>query len=43
MLISGALAGRLDNPNSEYRLTNLGPIKLKGKQHSIEVFGVSPL
>ncbi|MEL4339676.1 adenylate/guanylate cyclase domain-containing protein [Shewanella xiamenensis] len=43
MLISGALAGRLDNPNSEYRLTNLGPIKLKGKQHSIEVFGVSSL
>ncbi|MCE9685340.1 adenylate/guanylate cyclase domain-containing protein [Shewanella sp. AS16] len=42
MLISGALSGRLDNQESQYKRTHLGPIKLKGKQHSIEVFAVSP-
>lgn len=41
MLISGSLASRLENDNSQYHLANLGPIKLKGKQHSVEVFGVS--
>ncbi|QSX31766.1 adenylate/guanylate cyclase domain-containing protein [Shewanella cyperi] len=41
MLISGALASRLDRSDSDYELTDLGPVKLKGKQHSIEVFGVS--
>jgi len=41
MLISGALASRLDRNGSDYELTDLGPVKLKGKQHSIEVFGVS--
>ncbi len=41
MLISGSLESRLDNDSSQYTLTNLGPVKLKGKQHSIEVFGVS--
>jgi adenylate cyclase len=42
MLISGALATRLDEEKSQYRLTQLGPIKLKGKQHSIQVLGVTP-
>jgi adenylate cyclase len=42
MLLSGALVARLENDHSEYQLTNLGPVKLKGKQHSIEVYGVKP-
>ncbi|WP_417761256.1 adenylate/guanylate cyclase domain-containing protein [Shewanella sp.] len=42
MLLSGALVSRLDNSDSEYQLMNLGPVKLKGKQHSIEVYGVKP-
>ncbi|WP_299002593.1 adenylate/guanylate cyclase domain-containing protein [uncultured Shewanella sp.] len=41
MLISGELASRL-NLSPCYQINNLGPIKLKGKQHSIEVFSVSP-
>jgi adenylate cyclase len=41
MLISGSLESRLDQDSSQYKLSSLGPIKLKGKQHSIEVFGVS--
>ncbi|WP_299492306.1 adenylate/guanylate cyclase domain-containing protein [uncultured Shewanella sp.] len=41
MLISGELASRL-NLSPHYQLNNLGPIKLKGKQHSITVFGVNP-
>jgi adenylate cyclase len=42
MLISGALAARLETEDSGYNLSALGPVKLKGKQHSIEVFGVTP-
>ncbi|PKG57552.1 adenylate/guanylate cyclase domain-containing protein [Shewanella sp. Choline-02u-19] len=42
MLISGSLKSRLDYGETQYNLNNLGPIKLKGKQHSIEVFGVTP-
>lgn len=41
MLISGSLESRLDKDKSQYKLHQLGPIKLKGKQHSIEVFGVT--
>ncbi|CAM4006840.1 adenylate/guanylate cyclase domain-containing protein [Shewanella aquimarina] len=42
MLISGSLQSLIDTSDSNYDFTNLGPIKLKGKQHSIEVYGVSP-
>ncbi|ABO22907.1 adenylate/guanylate cyclase domain-containing protein [Shewanella loihica] len=42
MLISGSLQSLIDTGDSHYDFTNLGPIKLKGKQHSIEVYGVSP-
>ena len=42
MLISGSLKSRLDFADTRYNLNSLGPIKLKGKQHSIEVFGVTP-
>lgn len=41
MLLSGNLAARLNNPQSQYDLHNLGPVKLKGKQNSILVYGVS--
>nr|WP_181006165.1 adenylate/guanylate cyclase domain-containing protein [Shewanella insulae] len=42
MLISGSLQSLIDTGDSHYDFANLGPIKLKGKQHSIEVYGVSP-
>lgn len=42
MLISGSLASRVDMDSSQYEITSLGPIKLKGKQHSTEVFSVVP-
>lgn len=42
MLLSGNLVSRLDNPNSAYELHDLGQVKLKGKQHTTQVFGVSP-
>ncbi len=42
MLISGSLHSQLDTHSSDYKFDNLGPIKLKGKQYSIEVHGVSP-
>nr|WP_283104751.1 adenylate/guanylate cyclase domain-containing protein [Shewanella marisflavi] len=42
MLISGSLQALIDTSKSHYDFANLGPIKLKGKQHSIEVYGVSP-
>ncbi|QYK00667.1 adenylate/guanylate cyclase domain-containing protein [Shewanella psychrotolerans] len=42
MLISGSLHSQLDTSDSNYEFSNLGPIKLKGKQHSIDVFGVAP-
>ncbi|MBV7314247.1 adenylate/guanylate cyclase domain-containing protein [Shewanella sp. NIFS-20-20] len=41
MLISGELAQLLDMDDSLYHLRNLGPVQLKGKQHTTEVFGVS--
>ncbi|WP_309247238.1 adenylate/guanylate cyclase domain-containing protein [Shewanella sp. VB17] len=41
MLISGELESLVDKDNCQYTLNQLGPVKLKGKQHSIEVFGVS--
>lgn len=43
MLLSGDVVHRLEQQNSQYQLTDLGPIVLKGKQHPIEVFGVAPL
>ena len=42
MLISGSLASRVDMDSSQYEITSFGPIKLKGKQHSTEVFSVVP-
>ncbi|QYJ85319.1 adenylate/guanylate cyclase domain-containing protein [Shewanella mesophila] len=42
MLISGSLHSQLNTSSSHYEFSNLGPVKLKGKQHSIDVFGVSP-
>ncbi|WP_144210204.1 adenylate/guanylate cyclase domain-containing protein [Shewanella donghaensis] len=42
MLISGEVAHRLERHGSHYDLTDLGAIKLKGKQHEIEVYGVAP-
>ncbi len=42
MLMSGALANRIERQDSKYNLHNLGPMILKGKQHSIDVYGVSP-
>lgn len=42
MLISGILASKLKNLHTKYQLNNLGPIKLKGKQHATIVFGVTP-
>ncbi len=42
MLISGTLQSLIDTSTSHFDFNNLGPIKLKGKQYSIEVFGVSP-
>ncbi|MCE9679046.1 adenylate/guanylate cyclase domain-containing protein [Shewanella sp. AS1] len=41
MLISGSLYSQLDTSSSDYLFKKLGPVKLKGKQHSIEVYGVS--
>ncbi|UAL42744.1 adenylate/guanylate cyclase domain-containing protein [Shewanella inventionis] len=43
MLLSGDVVHRLEQQNSQYELTNLGPIVLKGKQHPIEVFGAAPI
>jgi adenylate cyclase len=43
MLLSGDVVHRLEQQNSQYQLTDLGPITLKGKQHPIEVFGAAPL
>ncbi len=43
MLLSGDVVHRLEQQNSQYQLTDLGPIVLKGKQHPIEVFGVAPI
>lgn len=42
MLISGELASQLVTDESEYLITSIGPIKLKGKQNPIEVFSVTP-
>ncbi|GGP85835.1 adenylate cyclase [Shewanella ulleungensis] len=43
MLLSGDVVHRLEQQNSQYELTDLGPIVLKGKQHPIEVFGAAPI
>nr|WP_283164218.1 adenylate/guanylate cyclase domain-containing protein [Shewanella corallii] len=42
MLLSGNLVNRLENSDSAYVLHDLGQVKLKGKQHTTQVFGVSP-
>ena len=42
MLLSGDLAHRLEQQGSNYQLQDLGLIPLKGKQHPIEVYAVSP-
>jgi adenylate cyclase len=42
MLLSGDLAHRLEQQGSQYQLQDLGLIPLKGKQHPIEVYAVSP-
>ncbi|WP_352339686.1 adenylate/guanylate cyclase domain-containing protein, partial [Psychrobacter sp. 16-MNA-CIBAN-0192] len=43
MLLSGDVVHRLEQQNSQYDLTDLGPIMLKGKKHPTEVYGVAPI
>jgi adenylate cyclase len=43
MLLSGDVVHRLEQQNSQYQLTDLGPIMLKGKKHPTEVYGVAPI
>ncbi|MGI2257811.1 adenylate/guanylate cyclase domain-containing protein [Shewanella sp. GXUN23E] len=42
MLLSGNLVNRLETDGSHYQLHDLGQVQLKGKQHTTQVFGVSP-
>ena len=42
MLLSGNLVNRLETEGSHYQLHDLGQVQLKGKQHTTQVFGVSP-
>ncbi|GGI69487.1 adenylate cyclase [Shewanella gelidii] len=42
MLISGELESQLETRETQYKITNLGPVKLKGKQQTTDVFGIHP-
>ncbi|RJY18136.1 adenylate/guanylate cyclase domain-containing protein [Parashewanella spongiae] len=43
LLVSAAVAMRFDSQQQDFDLKDLGQIKLKGKQHSMQVYGVNKI
>ncbi len=41
LLVSAAVAMRIDMRQQDFQFNDLGQIKLKGKQHSMQVYGVN--